>query len=232
MPPDRDPPTDLLNPQDYRESHQPEKGYRLVSADVTIQLLLDPRRARYTYRLRLQTLGDEPAEMWRHEVPARGGMVTNISARDEEGGLEFREPPDGGKSKIVEVRFRREVRRGETYGFTYSYEAQISSVVAPGVLHQTVTCGDWLVPNLDCGEFRVKVVFPEKATRLAAVPSPSEEDVGSVRYEQSPLRALETIGYLVAYRQRKLGAVTLSWLSSAIGTGLIGALIADALHLL
>jgi hypothetical protein len=45
------------------------------------------------------------------------------------------------------------------------------------------------------------------------------------------LRELESSTLLVTYRRRKLGWTFWKWVGSAIGSGLVGALIADAMAL-
>jgi hypothetical protein len=226
--PDAAQPDEVINPQQYREGQQAETGYRLQCLDVAVQLLPDPRRAQYTYTLHLKTVGAEPADRWRHDVPARG-RVTNVSVYDEAGGLQYALPPDGPGRARLEVHFRRRVGRGESYVFTYSYEAQINTVIGPGALTQTITYGDWLMPNLPCDRLRVRVLVPPRAVRMAAVPAPTDEDGESVRYEQDNLRPLENMGFLVAYRKRKVGVRFWQWVASAAASGLLGAFIAEAL---
>jgi hypothetical protein len=227
----QDDPAEVLNPQQYGVTQRAEIGYRLVSLEVTVQLLPDPRRARYTNRVVLQTTGDEPASCWRHDIAALGGEVTNVQAQDGHGGLAYLFPPNGGHGSKLEIALRRTVRQGEQYVFSYTYETRINSVVAPGVFSQTITYGDWLMPNLACEQFTVKVLLPTRAEHLVSVPSPAEAEASVVRYERTSLRPLETVGYLVAYRKRKMGLRFWQWIGNLLIAGLVGAFIAEGVRI-
>jgi hypothetical protein len=214
----------VFSPEEYVQSQRAESAFRLLSATVDVQLLPDPRRAIYTYTLCLETVGGECADRWRHQIPMYAGDVTGVAAHDDHGGLEFVRPDDDAEGAL-EVRFRRPVRRGERYSFRYSYETRITSVVAPGPLSLTVTYGDWLTANMACSRFEVRVHVPAGAGGLVTVPAPSHEQQAVVTYRRAGLRPLETVGFLVAYRQWNLGWKFWQWVGSAVAFALVAELV-------
>ena len=218
----------MVSPQEYREANRGEPGFRLAAAHFSIQLLPDPRRASYTYELCLETVAMEAATEWTYEIPTGEGEMTNVRAWDQAGGLQTLLSRDGGGSARLRVWLREPVRRGGRYLFSYGYETEIKSVVGAGVRTQTVTYADWLILNLRCDHLRVSVHLPETGVPIGAVPAADDQRDRCVRYEIRHLRPLEAFTFLVAYRKRKIGWTFWQWVASAVVSGLVGALISEA----
>ena len=212
---------DVISPQEYREENQPEVDYRLVYANVKVQLLPEPRRAQYTHELCLETVGTDPATGWDYEIPSGGSAIEKIFARDEEATLETNRPAPNGRSVRLHVRFRRPVAKGQRYVFSFGHETDIRSVVTATPLVQTVVYADWFIFMLHCQRLTVTILLPERASRQEAVPEPSQADIGTVQYVWPDLRTLDTSALMVAYRRPKLGLTTLKWAGSALGAGLL-----------
>jgi hypothetical protein len=212
---------DVISPQEYREENQPQADYRLVYANVRVQLLPEPRRAQYAYELCLETVGTDPATGWAYEIPSGGSTVSGIFAKDELSTLETNPPEQSGPSVLLHVRFRQPVQQGSQYVFYFGYETEIRSVVTATPLVQTVVYSDWFIFRLQCQRLTATILLPPRASRQQAVPEPSEADTGTVQYVWRNLRPLDTSGLMVAYRQPKLGLTTFRWAGSAIGAGLL-----------
>jgi hypothetical protein len=214
------------SPAEYRETQHGDGGFRLSSVTLTVELLEHPGRARYQFDCRLKTTGETPAMYWYYDVPADRGELTNLRASDLGGGLQTRGAPGRDGGTRVEVRMREPVRRGGERDFSFGYESVIKSVVVVGGRSRTVTYADWVIFNVPCDVLRVRVVLPSRSLRVAAVPAPQQDDERQVCYEMRNVRPLETQSYVVAYRRAQLGAPFYRWLVSAIGSGIVGALIA------
>ncbi|HEU4455693.1 MAG TPA: hypothetical protein VFR81_21700 [Longimicrobium sp.] len=213
-------------PTEYREAQHGDGGFRLSAATLTVELLDNPARARYQFDCRLKTTGDTAAYYWYYDVPADRGEVTDLRGFDAGGTLQTRCAPGRDGGTRVEVRMREPVRQGGESEFSFGYESVIKSVVVVGGRSRTVTYADWVIFNVPCDVLRVRVVLPSRALRVAAVPAPPQEEEGQVRYEMRNVRPLETQSYVVAYQRAQIGAPFYRWLLSAIGSGIVGALIA------
>lgn len=214
------------SPAEYRDARSDLGGFRLLSATLTVELLDDPRRARYQYECRLETTGDVPARYWYYDVPADRGETSDVRGWDARGTLQTHSTPDQAGGVRLEVQMRQPVRRGESCDFAFSYESVIKSVVNEGGRSRTVSYADRVIFNLPCNRLCVRVVLPSRAVRLSAVPAPAREEEGQVTYVLRDVRALETTSYMISYRRNHLGAPFYRWLLSAIGSGIVGALIA------
>lgn len=226
---DADAPADPVTPQEYRETSLPNRGFRLLASVVDVELRAgDPRRARYRYECHLETLGDAPALYWYYNIPVDPAEVGEVRAWDAAGGLETRTAPGESGGTQVQVRLRAPVRTYDRYVFGIGYDAVIRSVVADGWRSITVSYADWMIFNIACDELRVSVRLPEKASLVSTVPPAAAGE--RVTYLHRNLRPLETVHYLVAYHRTHFGAAFYRWLAGAIGSGLIGALIAMGLQ--
>lgn len=214
------------SPAEYRDARSDLPGFRLISVTLTVELLEDPRRARYQYECRLETTGDVPARCWYYDVPADRGETSDVRGWDARGTLQTHTLSDDAGGVRLEVRMRRPVRKGESCDFAFSYESVIKSVVMEGGRSRMVSYADWVIFNLPCSRLCVRVVLPPRAVRLSAVPAPAHDEDGQVTYTLRDVRALETTSYMISYRRNHLGAPFYRWLLSAIGSGIIGALIA------
>jgi hypothetical protein len=223
---DRDSLDTAATPYEYREVQHGGGGFRLSAVTLTVELLDHPARARYRFDCRVRTTGETPAWYWYYDVPADRGEVTALRGWDAGGTLQTRGAPGGDGGTRVEVRMRHPVRQGEECDFSFGYESVIKSVVVVGGRSRTVTYADWVIFNVPCDVLRLRVVLPTRAVRVAAVPAPPQDEEGQVSYEVRNVRPLETQSYVVAYRRAQIGAPFYRWLLSAIGSGLIGALIA------
>ncbi|HEX2204167.1 MAG TPA: hypothetical protein VHG91_12745 [Longimicrobium sp.] len=220
---------EAVTPQEYRDAIPPNRGFRLLASTVDVELRADdPRRARYRYDCHLETLGDVPALYWYYNVPVDAAEIGEVRAWDAAGGLETRTAPGENGGTQVQVRLRAPVRTYDSYVFGFGYETVIRSVVADGWRSVTVSYSDWVIFNIACDELRVNVRLPPRAALVSTVPPAAPG--GLVTYVHRGLRPLETVHYLVAYHRRHFGAVFYRWLAGAIGSGLIGALIAMGLQ--
>jgi hypothetical protein len=95
---------------------------------------------------------------------------------------------------LLHVRFRRPVEKGRQYVFFFGYETVIRSVVTATPVTQTVVYSDWFILRLRCERLTVAVLLPPRASRLEAVPEPSEVDTGTVQYVWRGLRPMDTPG--------------------------------------
>lgn len=221
---------DALTPQEYREEHRSVADIRLVSAGVQMQLLGDPGRARYRLDCLVEAQGECATAEWAFDIPTeRGEPVADARAWDADGSLQSRVTQVEGEGTRLRVRLRVPLGRGEQYRFGYEYETSIRSIVTRGGVSQTVALGDWVIFSLRCDLLRVSVLLPPGATLLGTVPAAHSQSSAAVRYEIRGLRSLEALQYLVVYRKKKVGAPFYRWMASAVGSGLIGALIAAAL---
>jgi len=130
------------SPSEYRDSQHGDGSFRLSAVTVTVELLENPRRARYQFDCRLSTTGETPARYWYYDVPADRGEVTNLRASDAGGGLQTRGAPGRDGGTRVEVRMREAVRWGGECDFSFGYESVIKSVVVVGGRSRTVTYAD------------------------------------------------------------------------------------------
>jgi hypothetical protein len=216
----------VSTPHEYRDVQRGDGGFRLSAVTLTVELLENPRRARYRFDCRMKTTGAVPARYFYYDVPADRGEVRELRGWDEVGSLQTRGAPGRDGGARVEVRMKKPVRQGQECSFCFGYESVIKSVVVVGGRSRTVTYADWVIFNVPCDVLRVRVVLPSRAVRVAAVPAPPQDEEGQVSYDIRNVRPLETQSYVVAYRRSQLGAPFYRWLLSAIGSGIVGALIA------
>lgn len=224
-----------LDPQEYRNSNQIVPEARLLSAAVDIQLLPGARRAKYTYQCRVETVGEAVADEWQFDIPSDTPDVQHVRAWDAAGGLQHAVKPVDGKGSRLSIRFRQRVVSGAPYEFNYEYIMPTTSIIAQGNLSQTITFLGWSIFLMHCNVLRIDVALPRGSKPLETVPAPTrqslENGVTRLRYERDHLRPLESYLLLVGYRHLHIGLPAFLWLAGAIGTGVIGAVIAAALGL-
>jgi hypothetical protein len=202
----------------------PEVAFRLVSAAVTVHLVGD-HTARYRFDCELETLGDTPAEFWFHQLPVPASEISDVTGHDERGTLQARvESSDPGMSRL-EVLLGHEVVRGERYSFSFGYQSTIRSIVSVRALSRVVAYSDWFISNVPCGLLTIRIHLPPRAQFIRAVPAADDGAPDrAVRYSFTALRSGQWVQYLVGYQRRQIGAPFWAWIASAIGSGLIGAL--------
>ncbi len=216
----------VSTPYEYRDVQHGDGGFRLSAVTLTVELMEDPRRARYLFDCRLRTTGQIPARYFYYDVPADRGEVTELRGWDRSASLQASGASGLGGGARIQVRMKKPVRQGQECDFSFGYESVIKSVVVVGGRSRTVTYADWVIFNVPCDVLRVRVVLPSRSVRVAAVPAPAQDEERQVSYDIRNVRPLETQSYVVAYRRAQLGAPFYRWLLSAIGSGIVGALIA------
>jgi hypothetical protein len=224
-----------LDPQEYRDSNEIVPEARLLSAEISIELLPHSRRAKYSYHCHVETGPGAAAEEWQFDIPSDVTEVQQIRAWDRAGGLQFDVLRVDGKGSRLRVRFRIRVVAGTPYEFFYEYVMPTTSIIAKGNLSETVTFLGWSIFLMHCNVLRIAVALPRRASPIETIPAPSSQSTenGStlLRYERHHLRPLESYLLLVGYRHRKIGMPAFLWLAGAIGTGIVGAVVAAALGL-
>lgn len=214
-------------PRQYRARAYALPGFELLSGTLTVELLDDPHRARFTFEgvvrsARPPDAGDElAAEAWTHDIPAGAADVRGARAWDAAGplgtALETTEP----RVTRLRVPFRRMLRAGVEHPFGYAYEAPVRTVVAAGPFSRTVVCSGWLIFNLPCEALRVDIRLPRGARLVGGTP-PGTLPGGAgehplIRHDLERLRALEVSQWMVAYRVSRAGVPR--WLSTAVQAG-------------
>jgi hypothetical protein len=206
----------------YRDA-RPETPFRLLRGAVTVTLVADDQ-ARYRFECELETLGNTPAEFWFQQLPANASEISSPSGLDDRGSLQVRVVPGNFGTAVLEVRLGQPVRRGERYKFSFGYETAIRSIVSVRALSRVVAYSDWLIFNVPCDLLTIDVCLPRRARLIRAVPA-ADAATGVVRYAIPGLQSGQWMQYLVGYQRMQVGAPFWAWIASAIGSGLIGALI-------
>jgi hypothetical protein len=110
-----------------------------------------------------------------------------------------------------------------------------TSIVAKGSFSETVTYLGWAIFVMECSLLRISVTLPRRAKLIESVPGAANSTVAKgitiVTYERDTLRPRESYFVLIGYKRMKLGASAIGWLAGAVGTGLIGAIVAAAIGL-
>lgn len=229
-----------LTAQQYRTDTYEAACFVLVSGALTVCLLDDPHRARFTLECVVESARPPAAvpqefatEEWVYDVPALDTEISAVHAWDEAGTLQTRLQPFEARATRLRVRFRQLVRSGSRYRFWYSYEAPVHAVVSSRMLSQTIMCTGWLIFNLPCDCIRVCIQLPARArlTKSAPLGEVTEPERGrpQVRYQLENLRSLETSQWLVAYERRKIGVPLYVWTVAQLAAGIAGWLIGRAL---
>lgn len=218
--------------QQYRGSAYAVHCFSLLSAALTVELLDDPHRARFTFECLVESAGEVASQEWTYDIPGLEGEISGTHAWDGVGTLETELQPPEGKATRLRVRFRQLVH-GRQYRFWYAYEAPVRAVVSTRVLTRMVVCSGWLIFNLPCEAIRLAVQLPGGSRLLksaplgeVAYPAPGRT---LVRHPPERLRPLETSHWMVAYHRRKVGLPLYLWTASQLAAGLVGWLIGRAL---
>lgn len=223
----------LLSPEGYRAASAPVDEIELVDASLSIELLADPDRARFSFECRVASCRETAAGVWRYDIPAVRGEIANHAASDAHGNLQTELRSTDGGSTRLEVRLRRLVQHGETYPFRFEYEGPVRTVVTTGSFSQTVAYTGWSILSLPCHALAVTIRLPRRSVLLRAVPSadphPSSSGAVSVHYSFARLRPLEAVQWLVAYRRLRFGAPFCFWTAAQVGAGSIGWFVARLL---
>lgn len=219
--------------QQYRSSAYAIPCFSLISAALTVELLDDPHRARFTFECLVEPAGNFASEEWSYDIPGLEGEISGTRAWDGVGTLETELQPPEGRATRLRVRFRRLVRTGTQYRFWYAYEAPVPAVVSTRLLDRLVVCTGWLIFNLPCEAIRLTIQLPAgsrlvKSAPLGEVVHP-EPGRPQIRHHTERLRSLETSHWLVAYRRRKIGLPLYLWTATQLLAGLVGWLIGRAL---
>jgi hypothetical protein len=226
--------------QHYRTGAYEIPCFVLVSGTLTVRLLEDPSRARFTFECLVQpareTAGAEDefaAEEWIYDIPVMDGEVTGPQAWDGVGTLQTTLQPPEAKAVRLRVRFRQLLRNDSHYRFWYAYEAPVRTVVSTRLLSRMVVCTGWLIFNLPCESIRVCIQLPDRARLTKSVPlgevTEPEPRRTQVRYQLERLRSLETSQWLVAYERRRIGLPLYVWTLAQVVAGIAGWLIGRAL---
>jgi hypothetical protein len=207
----------------YRSGTLPVPGFALITAALTVTLLDDPERARFTFECVVEPragTADAGVEFasgeWAYDIPALDGEISATHAWDATGTLETELQPSESKATRLRVRFRRLVRHAEPYRFWYAYEAPLRAVVSSRMLTRLVVCTGWMIFNLPCDSIRVCIQLPDRARRVKSVPL-------------EHLRPLETSQWLLAYERRKIGLPLYLWSASQFAAAFVGWVIGRAL---
>lgn len=173
-----------LTAQQYRTATYEVPCFVLLSAALTVDLLDDPHRARFTVECLVEprwTAGAQEfaTEEWVYDIPALEPEVTAVRAWDEAGNLETSLLPFEARGARLRVRFRRLVRNGSRYRFWYAYEAPVRTVVSTRMLSQMVVCTGWLIFNLPCESIRVCIQLPGRARLVKSTPSRRGDGAGA-----------------------------------------------------
>jgi hypothetical protein len=215
-----------VSAQQYRSSTRPVPCFSLLSATLTIHLLPDPGRARFTFECVVEAVGNAGSEEWSYDIPALDSQVSGVQAWDGIGTLATELASCEAKSSRLRVWFRRMVTRDAQYRFWYTYEAPVHGVVCTRVLRRMVVCTGWLIFNLPCETIRVSIHLPERSRLVKCTPSGevAEQAPGRLAIQHPPdrLRALETSQWLVAYEHRKIGLPLYLWSASQLAAGMVG----------
>jgi hypothetical protein len=226
--------------QMYRSGTLPVTGVALIGAALTVTLLDDPERARFTFECVVETRADAAqsgvefaSAEWAYDIPAQDGEISGPHAWDATGTLETELQPPESKASRLRVRFRRLVRHSEPYRFWFAYEAPVRAVVSSRLLTRMVVCTGWMIFNLPCDSIRICIQLPGRARLLKSVPAGDvtepEPGAARIRYHLEHLRALETSQWLVAYERRKIGLPLYLWSASQLAAAFVGWLIGRAL---
>jgi hypothetical protein len=227
-----------LTAHQYRTASHEAHCFALLSSTLTVCLLDDPHRARFTVECVVEPRGAAGAaefatEEWVYDIPALEGEISGVQAWDEAGTLQTGLHPFEPRATRLRVRFRHMVRNGSRYRFWYAYEAPVRTLVSTRMLSQTVMCTGWMIFNLPCESIRVCIQLPGRARLVKCTPPGEVSEPGPgqthVRFPLENLRSLESSHWLVAYDRRKVGLPLYLWTAAQLGTGFAGWLIGRAL---
>ena len=225
--------------QQYRTEAYEVPCFVLRSGALTVELLDDPHRARFTFECLVQPAGfpgitDEfAAKEWAYDIPAAEMEIGGVRAWDSAGTLETELQPGEARATRLRVRFRRMLRAGAQYRFCYTYEARVHAMVTRGIFKRAVVCSGWLIFNLPCDAIRVCIRLPPRARLMNSTPPAALLDAPAghprIHYDLERLRPLEMSQWMVGYRQRKMGLPLWIWMVGQLGAGLAGWLIGRAM---
>lgn len=210
--------------QRFRAVHAGTDEFVLKLATITVQLLPDARRARYTYECHVAGVGGSCADSWEYDIPGIEGDIGELRARDGAGSLQTEMQPNGHATRLV-IRFRAPLGPGQSYRFTYHYETVLPAIVARAITSQTVTYSGWAIFLMPCEHLVIDIRLPRRASLVQTLPpvralaGPSS---GALRLEAVRLRELETFTWLVGYQKPKVGVQFYLWVASTLGAALLG----------
>lgn len=210
--------------QRFRAVHAGTEEFVLKLATVTVQLLSDARRARYTFECLVTGVGRSCADCWEYDIPGIAGDMGELRAHDGAGSLQTEMQPNGHATRLV-IRFRTPLGPGQSYRFAYHYETVLPAVVARAITSQTVTYYGWAIFLIPCEHLVVDIRLPRRASLVDAVPpvqALAGASGGALRLDAVRLRALETFTWLVGYQKPKVGVQFYLWVASTLGAALLG----------
>jgi len=214
--------------EDFREIAPADLSLEVQECDMIVKLLDNLIRGQYTWTYKIKTISGQPQISWFFIVPFSRDKITEIWAKDDNGGLQWRQEPEGEDKTRLIIEFRTNVPVNSEYSFRFGYETDIISIVSQGFLNSTVAYNDWCSHNNPCKKIHVSVFFPPQTKVISSVP-PADLSHNPVEYKVLDRRPNEYFSYLLSYKKQKISKSFWAWLLSAVISGLVGALIAGVL---
>ncbi len=208
----------------FREKYEKELNLKILSSRLVIQLLNDLKRARYNYEYLIEITGNEEERNWFFEIPFSEERVTDVWAKDGNGGLQYSKNAEEKNKTKLNVDFRKPINKGDQLKFSFGYTTEVLAIVNEGVFSSTVSYNDWTSHNVQCDNLKIMVNLPPNSKSLKTVP-PADLSHNPVIYDVDNLRPLEYYSFLLHYENKKIGKPFWIWLGSAILSGLVGAII-------
>lgn len=214
--------------EDFRRIAPEDLAQRVEKSHMQVNLLEDLKRAEYTWSYTTRAITKTPETNWFFIVPFSQERISQIWARDNDGGLEWRQDVEGDDNTRITIAYRDPVEEGNNYSFTFGYTTDVISTVSPGILFTTVAYTDWCSHNNPCDKIIVSVDLPKESKALSAVP-PADLSHNPIMFEVNGRRPNEYFSYLLSYRKKKLTRAFWIWLATTIISGGVGAGISIAL---
>ena len=214
--------------EDFREIAPADLSIEVKECNMAVNLLDDLKRGDYTWTYKIKTISGEPQVSWFFIVPFSRNKISQIWAKYDDGGLQWRHEPEGeDKTKLI-IEFRNNVPVNSEYSFCFGYETDIISIVSQGFLNSTVAYNDWCSHNNPCNKIHVKVNFPSRSKVINSVP-PTDLSRSPIEYKVLDRRPNEYFSYLLTYKKKKISKPFWIWLLSAVVSGIVGALISGVI---
>lgn len=214
--------------EEFRSNVPEDFNLTVESCRMSVSLMEDLRRGQYKLNYRIRVDGERPETDWFFVIPFSQGLVTEAFATDHEGGLEYLLKPVLADKTMMVIKYRHAVSKGGCYEFTFGYQTSIVSVFSNGALTSVVTYSDWCSHNNPCDHLDISISLPSQSSPIQTVP-PADLTHNPINFSTENRRPLESFNFVVAYRRHKVNKQFWIWLGSAIGTGLVGALLRSLL---
>lgn len=212
----------LMHDHDFRQRYAPDETTLIESCEVEVHLLPNHKQARYQYTYSIVVTEGEPQNEWFHVIPSAVDHVSFIGARDKSGSLQAKYEKQNDSQTKVTINYRGSLSVGNTYSFSFSYEARIISLPFSQFFSRSLVYTDSFYHINPCNKLLIKVHLPDKCSVIESTPPADKSSNPTVNHEVGKMRPLDDFTFLLAYKQNRIGkelwiGVGFAFLSAILG---------------